>query len=164
MSSDFAPPAGATAPEQPYAAAPHQGVAAVHAGPRAGFGARLGAAFLDGLIIAVPFGILAAILPDAAVAIQLLSIVAGIVYYVALEGGQSGQTIGKKALNIRVYDANQGGSIGYGRAFIRYIGRYVSSIPLLLGYFWMLWDGNKQTWHDKFASSVVVPTTAYPVQ
>jgi hypothetical protein len=27
----------------------------------------------------------------------------------------------------------------------------------------MLWDPNKQTWHDKMATSVVVPTSAYPV-
>ena len=29
-------------------------------------------------------------------------------------------------------------------------------IPLFLGYFWMLWDREKQTWHDKMAGSVVV--------
>jgi uncharacterized RDD family membrane protein YckC len=53
---------------------------------------------------------------------------------------------------------------GYGRALLRYIGRIVSTIPCLLGYFWMLWDGEKQTWHDKFAGSVVVPVSDYPVQ
>jgi uncharacterized RDD family membrane protein YckC len=33
---------------------------------------------------------------------------------------------------------------------------YVSQLALLLGYLWMLWDPNKQTWHDKVAQSVVV--------
>jgi uncharacterized RDD family membrane protein YckC len=84
-------------------------------------------------------------------------------YYVYLEGGSSGATLGKKAMGIRVIDQNVGGSIGYGRALIRWIGRIVSAIPCLLGYFWMLWDNNKQTWHDKFANSIVVPTDAYPV-
>ena len=32
-----------------------------------------------------------------------------------------------------------------------------------LGYFWMLWDGEKQTWHDKLATTVVVPVAYYPV-
>ena len=132
-------------------------------GPRAGFWRRLGALLIDGLIISVPFGVLAAVLPDAAVAIQLISIVAGIAYYVALEGGPNGQTVGKMALGIRVYDLRRGGSIGYGMAFIRYIGRIVSSIVLFLGYFWMLWDREKQTWHDKLAGSVVVPVRDYPV-
>jgi uncharacterized RDD family membrane protein YckC len=32
----------------------------------------------------------------------------------------------------------------------------------LLGYFWMLWDNGKQTWHDKMARSFVVPVISYP--
>lgn len=131
-------------------------------GPRAGFWRRFGAAFLDGLILAVPQWILIAIAPDAAAVIYVLFLLIGIAYYTYLEGGPKGQTIGKGALGIRVYDLKQGGSIGFGRAFIRYIGRYVSGIVILLGYLWMLWDPEKQTWHDKFAGSVVVPTDAYP--
>ena len=38
-----------------------------------------------------------------------------------------------------------------------------SGIPCFLGYFWMLWDSEKQTWHDKMAITVVVPTSDYPV-
>jgi uncharacterized RDD family membrane protein YckC len=91
-----------------------------------------------------------------------LGVLLGIIYYTYLEGS-SGQTLGKKALGIRVISLDGGGSIGYGRAFIRYIGRIVSAIPLFLGYFWMLWDKENQTWHDKFAGSVVVPESAYPV-
>jgi uncharacterized RDD family membrane protein YckC len=56
-----------------------------------------------------------------------------------------------------------GGPIGYANAFIRFIGRYVSTIVLFLGYFWMLWDKEKQCWHDKFAGDVVVPVSAYPI-
>lgn len=70
-------------------------------------------------------------------------------------GARAGQTLGKKALGIRVVSLEGGGSIGYGRAFIRSVGRIVSAIPLLLGYFWTLWDKEKHTWHDKFAGSVV---------
>jgi uncharacterized RDD family membrane protein YckC len=36
------------------------------------------------------------------------------------------------------------------------VGKFISSLILLLGYFWMLWDPKKQTWHDKIAKSVVV--------
>jgi len=131
-------------------------------GPRAGFWSRLGAAIIDGLILGVPVNILVAVAPDAAVAIQLIFLIIGIAYYVLLEGGRKGQTVGKMALGIRVYDLRAGGPIGYGRAFIRYLGRYVSGLVILLGYLWMLWDREKQTWHDKFAGSVVVPTSSYP--
>jgi uncharacterized RDD family membrane protein YckC len=130
-------------------------------GPRAGFWSRFGAALLDGLILAVPAIILSFILKDAIGLLYLIIIVLYLGYYTYFEGGDTGQTPGKKALGIRVYDFRQGGPIGYGRGFLRQIMKYVSSIPLYLGYLWMLWDGEKQTWHDKVAGSVVVPADAY---
>jgi uncharacterized RDD family membrane protein YckC len=92
-----------------------------------------------------------------------LALVASIAYFTLLEGGATGQTLGKKALGIRVIDLSRGGPIGPGRAFIRLVGRLVSWLPIYLGYLWMLWDREKQTWHDKMAGAVVVPTSAYPV-
>lgn len=142
------------------AAAPHAHATAI-AGPRAGFGRRLGAALIDGILLTLVFWILVAILPvGAAYAIYLLGSIA---YYTALEGGPTGQTLGKKAVGIRVYDLRNGGPIGYGRAFVRWIGRIVSTVVIFIGYLWMLWDPQKQTWHDKMAGSVVVPTSEYPV-
>ena len=94
---------------------------------------------------------------------SILSFVLGIAYYAYLEGSPSGQTVGKKAMNIRVIDFGGGGPIGPGRALLRYVGRIPSTIVCLLGYFWMLWDKEKQTWHDKIATTVVVPTADYPV-
>ena len=129
-------------------------------GPRAGFWRRFAAAFVDGLLLGVISGILQVALKSVGYG---LGIVVAIVYYVYFEGGLTGQTLGKRALGIRVVDFETGGPIGYPRGFIRYIGRYVSTIVLLLGYLWMLWDAEKQTWHDKFAGSVVVPVAAYPV-
>ncbi len=130
-------------------------------GPRASFGARFGAALIDGLMLAVlSFLLGAAIGPSAG---QGLGTLLGLAYFVYLEGSTSGQTVGKKLLNIRVVDAESGGPIGYGRALLRYVARIVSAIPCLLGYFWMLWDKNKQTWHDKISTNVVVPTADYPV-
>jgi uncharacterized RDD family membrane protein YckC len=94
---------------------------------------------------------------------SLISFVIGIVYFAGLEGSRTGQTLGKKALGIRVIDANNAGPIGFGRGVIRYLGRIVSTIPLFLGYFWMLWDRESQCWHDKFANDYVVPVDAYPI-
>jgi uncharacterized RDD family membrane protein YckC len=111
--------------------------------------------------VGVVGGILGKILGGGGAADGIV-ILLGVAYYTYLEGS-TGQTLGKKALGIRVIDLSAGGSIGYGRAFIRYIGRIVSFVVILLGYLWMLWDKEKQTWHDKFANSVVVPESAYPV-
>jgi uncharacterized RDD family membrane protein YckC len=130
-------------------------------GPRAGFWRRFVASFVDGILLGVVYFVLAIIFSENAASGLNLVVSAG--YYTYFEGGANGQTFGKKWLGIRVIDLSGGGSIGYGRGFIRWIGRIVSAIPLLLGYFWMLWDKEKQTWHDKFAGSVVVPESAYPV-
>ena len=132
------------------------------AGPRANFGQRFAAALIDGVLIAIVQFVLAAILGRSAG--QGLGGLIGLAYFIYLEGSPSGQTVGKKALNIRVVDADNGGPIGYGRAVLRYFARILSAIPCLLGYFWMLWDKNKQTWHDKITTNVVVPTDAYPVE
>jgi uncharacterized RDD family membrane protein YckC len=130
-------------------------------GPRAGFGQRLGAALIDAILIGVVgFVIQQAIGRNGGTAI---SVALGVAYYGWLEGSNSGQTLGKKWIGIRVIDFNTGGPIGFGRAVIRYFGRWVSAIVCLLGYFWMLWDKEKQTWHDKFANDVVVPVSSYPV-
>jgi uncharacterized RDD family membrane protein YckC len=139
----------------PASAADSEAAAVAPSSARAGFGRRFVASLLDGIILGIVYGIAVAF-SDENVA-SGVNLLVGIVYYTYLEG-TSGQTLGKQALGIRVVDIEGGGSIGFGRAFIRYIGRIVSAIPLFLGYLWMLWDGEKQTWHDKFARSVVVPS------
>jgi uncharacterized RDD family membrane protein YckC len=134
-------------------------------GPRAGFWIRFGALLLDGLIIGIPFAIVFAIAVNISsglgVLVYLLWFIAYIVYPVYFEGGPTGATPGKKMCGIKVIDFNAGGSIGYGRAFVRFLMKIVSGIPFYLGYLWMLWDKEKQTWHDKVSTSVVVPADAY---
>jgi uncharacterized RDD family membrane protein YckC len=130
-------------------------------GPRSGFWRRFAAAFVDGLILSIPNIIFVAVF-DYAVA-NLLSLIVGIAYFTYFEGGPTGQTIGKRALGIRVIDFKTGGPIGYPRGLLRYIARFLSAIVFFLGYFWMLWDPEKQTWQDKIAGTVVVPEDAYPV-
>jgi uncharacterized RDD family membrane protein YckC len=156
------PPPGAEQPAYPQQQQP-QPVA--HAGgpsgPRANFGQRLLGLIIDGLVMIVPFGIFFAIF-DPALA-YLLGILAMGAYFVVLEGGATGQTLGMKALSIRVVDMHNGGPIGAGRATVRALVQFFLSGILYLGYLWMLWDKEKQTWHDKASSSVVVPTSAYPI-
>jgi uncharacterized RDD family membrane protein YckC len=131
-------------------------------GPRAGFGLRLGAALIDGIMLGVVGLAVRAVLGQAGGGAIGLAI--GIAYFGYLEGSVSGQTIGKRIVGIRVIDYSRGGQIGFGRAVIRYFGRIVSFIACLLGYFWMLWDKERQCWHDKFANDVVVPVSSYPVE
>ena len=137
------------------------GGAGAVSGPRASFGIRFVAVLIDSILVGIVGAVLSLVLGSTIGSV--LNLILGLAYYGYLEGSPSGQTVGKKAMNIRVIDFNGGGPIGPGRALLRYVGRILSAIPCLLGYFWMLWDSEKQTWHDKIATTVVVPTADYPV-
>ena len=80
-----------------------------------------------------------------------------IVYFTVLEGSSS-QTIGMRALGLKVVDANTGGPIDYSRAFVRSLGRILASLAIGIGYLWIAWDKDKQGWHDKIGSTYVVKT------
>jgi uncharacterized RDD family membrane protein YckC len=119
---------------------------------KAGFWIRFAASVIDSVLFIIVGFVLGAVLDTAGNGVGVLISIAYFTYF----EGSSGQTVGKMACNIRVIDDTSGGSIGYGRAFLRWIGRILSTIPILLGYFWMLWDDRKQCWHDKIANDVVV--------
>jgi uncharacterized RDD family membrane protein YckC len=92
----------------------------------------------------------------AALLLGLVALVAAVLYYPLMVGG-TGQTIGNKATGIRIVDATSGQPIGNGRALGRYLfAAFISGNLCALGYLWAIWDGRKQTWHDKVVSSVVV--------
>ncbi len=65
-------------------------------------------------------------------------------------------TPGKIALSVKIVDAKTGNNPTVSQSIIRYLGYYVSLIPLGLGFFWVAWDSKKQGWHDKMAGTVVI--------
>ena len=65
-------------------------------------------------------------------------------------------TPGKMILGIKIVDANTLGKASPGKLMLRYLGYYVSMVPLLLGIFWIGWDKRKQGWHDKIAGTLVI--------
>ncbi|MBL8508190.1 RDD family protein [Chitinimonas sp. JJ19] len=65
-------------------------------------------------------------------------------------------TPGKMAIGAKVVDATTGLPLKPGQAILRYLGYFVSTIPLFLGLLWVAFDARKQGWHDKIANTVVV--------
>lgn len=65
-------------------------------------------------------------------------------------------TPGKMLVKAKIVDAKTGGKPSNGQLIGRYLGYYVSMIPLLLGLLWVGFDARKQGWHDKLAGTVVV--------
>jgi hypothetical protein len=114
--------------------------------PRAGFWVRMGALFIDVLLIGVlvewmePTGHL------------MLVALAG---YGALMWKLKGTTVGGIIFNLRVVrvDARD---IEWETAIVRALSCFLSLLPAGLGFFWMLFDSNRQTWHDKIAGTIVV--------
>lgn len=160
--SEHEPPAPQEQPAQPAGSPQPAWEPQGPSGPRASFGRRLVALLVDAIILAVAYGIFWGIF-DTTLA-YIVTLAGGLAYFALLEGGPRGQTLGKRVMDIRVVDFAAGGEIGYGRGALRYVGRILSGIPCYLGYFWMLWDKEKQTWHDKIATTVVVPVEYFPVK
>lgn len=70
-------------------------------------------------------------------------------------------TPGKMLLDMKIVDAVTGGKPSLFQYVIRYFAYYLSVIPLGLGLLWVLWDKDKQAWHDKIAKTLVVETDPY---
>jgi uncharacterized RDD family membrane protein YckC len=81
-----------------------------------------------------------------------------IVYFVGFWTWR-GQTPGMILLGLRVARETDGASPGLARSILRYVGYFVSQIPLFLGFIWVAFDSRKQGWHDKIAGTVVVRRT-----
>lgn len=107
----------------------------------ASFGERLVARLIDGLILIVPSMFLPFIVPW--------------LYYAFQEGSESGATIGKRAMNIRV--VSEGGlSIGFGTATGRFFGHLLNIFTFFVGYLMMLFNAKNQCLHDLITSTVVI--------
>ena len=81
----------------------------------------------------------------------LFPAVATIIFWLARQA-----TPGKMVIGVRVVDAETLGKLSVGQAILRYLGYYVSMIPLMLGLIWVGIDARKQGWHDKIAGTYVV--------
>ncbi len=96
----------------------------------------------------------------AGLAGNALTLIVALIYFGALDGGVSGQTVGKRLMGIATRDAGTGGPVGFGRAVLR---RFVYEVlflifvvPGLINCLWPLWDPHRQAWHDKVAETQVV--------
>jgi uncharacterized RDD family membrane protein YckC len=66
-----------------------------------------------------------------------------------------GQTLGSRALNIRVVKTD-GSFLDYAGAFLRFVGFVISCMVFFIGVIWAAFDAQKQGWHDKIAGTYVV--------
>jgi uncharacterized RDD family membrane protein YckC len=78
-----------------------------------------------------------------------------VIAYYAFSWTRSGQTLGMLAWRIRVV-RRDGGLVRWRDALIRLAASVLSWLPAGLGYFWMLLDRDRLTWHDRLSRTRVV--------
>ena len=132
-------PGFAVPPSIPLGPAPHFG--------RASFWERMGAAFLDLILI----GIVAHLIHGPA-----FGLLVALAYFAGMWAWK-GTTIGGIVLGIKVIRLD-GRPINLLVALVRGMAAAFSTMVLFLGFLWIIWDTDKQGWHDKIAGTVVVRT------
>ena len=130
-----------------------------------GFWPRVGASVLDTLLImVVMYPLLVAVYGWAYFASEKLiqgpadALISFVLPAIAIVWFwlKRGSTPGKDAISAKIVDAKTGNAPTFGQLLIRYLGYYVSTLPLGLGLLWVAIDPRKQGWHDKMAGTVVV--------
>ncbi|MBB0228752.1 RDD family protein [Streptomyces calidiresistens] len=150
--------------QQPGYGYPQQGGVPYGGVPNAyaGWGSRVAARIVDWLIIGVVPGILMVSGLDIQTGEQspiyylglLLALAGG--FFFAYLVGTTGQTPGRKLVNIQAVKESTGQPMGFGLAIARYLLDIVNYLPCLVGYLWPLWDAKKQTFSDKIVGSIVI--------
>ena len=139
--------ASAASSVPPAAAPPAAAVAEITAAlPRAGFWVRMGALFLDILLVGIAMSL---IRPFGDFHIVVLAI------YGAVMWKLRGTTVGGIVFDLHVVRID-GRPIDWETAIVRALGCFLSLFVVFLGFIWIAFDVNNQAWHDKIAGTVVV--------
>ncbi|MDG4834003.1 RDD family protein [Solwaraspora sp. WMMD1047] len=135
----------------------------------ASWGTRVGAYLVDGLVV-LPIYLIGWLVDRPQVDAETgVASGGGAIYWLfALIGflvsaynrwflaGKTGQSWGKKALNISLVGVDSGQPIGAGKAFLRDLAHIIDTVICYIGYLFPLWDSQKQTLADKIVKTVVV--------
>lgn len=95
----------------------------------------------------------------AGLVIVLLSSLGTLVWNIVnrwIKGGNTGQSLGKRVMGIKLVGEHTGQPIGAGAAFGRDLAHFLDGIACYLGFLWPLWDDKSQTFADKIIGSIVV--------
>jgi uncharacterized RDD family membrane protein YckC len=111
--------------------------------PNAGFWERMGAAFLDLVLVGISGALVGPFTPFVALA------------YFSAMWAWKGTTIGGIVLGLKVVRFD-GQPVTFAVALVRALAGAFSIFVLFLGILWIAWDAEKQGWHDKIAGTVVL--------
>jgi|GEM_PF-160947 len=113
--------------------------------PRAGFWIRVAASGLDAILVGIAAGVLH--LGD-------LFLLLFTVYHIAL-WAKKGTTVGGIICGLKVVRVDDR-PLDWSVAVVRALSAYLSFFVAALGFIWVAFDDDKQSWHDKIAGTTIV--------
>lgn len=113
--------------------------------PRAGFWMRFAAGLLDFLVLG---------LAGAILGVESMFPLLATAYFIVM-WGLKGTTVGGVVLGIKVVRLDDR-PVDWPVAVVRSLGSFLSFIVMGLGFLWVAWDPQAQSWHDKIAGTTVV--------
>lgn len=127
-----------------------------------GWGNRVLAAIVRGLVPGIPILLLfliGSVLGD----LGLILVLAGYVFGIAaairmfIQRGHLGYDVGDAAAGQVLIEEATNRPLGSGgKVFVRNLAHILDSLPCYIGYLWPIWDSKNQTFADKIMSTVVV--------
>ncbi len=139
----------------------------------AGWWRRVGATIIDDLVLVIPSFVAFAVFDavGGTIAGEIAGVAVQGLYLVLLLSSASGRTVGNLLVGTQVRDALSGGAITTSQAIRRWglvalysapglIGNSGSTVTIsiigLIDVLYPLFNERRQTWHDRFAGSIVV--------
>ena len=114
--------------------------------PRAGFWIRLLATLLDAILVGM---VVAGVFHR-----PKLFLLTWVIYHLALWSWR-GTTVGGSVFGLKIVRLDDR-PMGVAVAAVRLLGSFFSAAALGLGFLWVAWSRDHQSWHDKMAGTVVV--------
>lgn len=118
--------------------------------PRAGFWLRFAASILDLILVSIIFGLLSSMLFGLGGAFPLWMVI----YAVAM-WATKGTTIGGIICGLKVVRIDDR-PLDWSVAIVRGLSSFLSLAVAGLGFIWVVFDDDKQSWHDKIAGTTIV--------
>lgn len=119
----------------------------------ADLGARLVALVIDSLILGMVAG--AGYIGSRHGGGAVVGFLIGVAYQWFFLTRNNGQTLGKMLMGIRVVKTN-GAPLTATDAALRYVGYYINTALMMLGWLWAAFDADRQGLHDKLAGTIVI--------
>jgi uncharacterized RDD family membrane protein YckC len=116
------------------------------AAPRAGFWIRMAALLIDIILVSIIVSVL-----DTSDSFWVVAL-AG---YGAIMWKLKGTTIGGIVCGLKIV-RRDGAPLSWDTAIVRALGCFLSMVVCGLGFLWIVFDEDRQAWHDKIAGTLVV--------